>query len=165
MVRLKATLSKSSFLKKGFYTILHLPEGKRVSQYFWAGLNNSSEEIVQFRSEEDAYKYLFQRHMVCYRGRDRDLQLALLLIELREFDSNVGKEMFLLEKSPGKFSVKAFSPVSLFAYLKRKKMFKVAFKLFCDSAGVFGFTRAGHKICFEHYEITLHPLDTDMSTL
>ncbi len=52
-------------------------------------------------------------------------------------------------------------------YLNKNKVFKSAFKAYCDMVAVMGLGRYGNsgKVCFEHFEIEKHPAGTDISKL
>ena len=159
-------------IRKRVYTILDIVNAERLAEiiYDYGSYNHKTHKYERFdtktfifKSEEDAYKHLFRQHFSNYMSNERSLQILLLVSELSKTDEDIAYKIFLTEDK----KVKTFNHMTVIAYLKENKMFKQAFKAYCDMVAVMGLGKRGKngKVCFEHFEIEEHPAGTDISKL
>lgn len=152
-----------------FYTILYIPNAEYITTREYGDFDYKKykyktimEHLAIFKTEEAAYKHLFEEHFTKWMSRERNLQILLLVSELSKNDPDIAYKIFLDEDK----SLKVFNHVTLIGYLKRNNMFKAAFKALCDVVVIRGLGRdATRKVCFEHYEVEQHSPNTDVSTL
>lgn len=134
--------------KKKLLNILYIPDAKLET---WFDYSENCPVTLQFKNEEEAYKYLLAEHLTNYVSRERSLQILLLVSELSKTDSEIAYKIFLDDKK----QPKTINHITLFAYFNKHKMFKQAFKAYCDVVVVMGLgdSRQHRKACFEHFEI------------
>ena len=131
------------------YHILHVPTAELETKYNY---RHHSYETILFKSEEAAYGYLMRSNMDHYQGRQRNLQILLLVSELSKIDSDIAYKMFLdIHKH-----IKPYNHVTVYGYLTNNKLNKIAFKTYCDMVAVMGLGSNSDRICFEHYEVEKH---------
>jgi hypothetical protein len=155
----KAKEKKPGKTRKPIYSILFVPDAEPIREYSWKTKGN----IATFKTEEDAYKHLLLEHFTTWLGRERSLQILLLVSELSKLDPDIAYKIFLNEDK----QVKVFNHVTVMGYFTKNKMFKVAFKAYCDMVAIMGLGDKKEKgrVCFEHYELIEHPAGTDISKL
>lgn len=139
---------------KPFYSILYLPEAKRLCYY--------NRGTLVFKTEEEAYKHLLKSNFASRRSDAGSLQILLLISALSKIDEDIAYKIFLADKN----YIKTFNGMTVMAYLNKNKMFKVAFKAYCDAVAIKGLGASRNtRVCFEYYEVTEHPAGTDPKTI